>query len=405
MKIKVALVLVFLLCFGSPVSAQSSSGDAILVLKDIQKPQEVSPGDSFDVSFKVESGWYADTSEIYVYLEGGYPLLNSSPSEPKYIKRLGYETHSKTSSSLSYTLFADKSAPAGTYSFDVVLTYRRYADTLGIAGGYNRYREVIPMTIEVVGEPVVEVFVKSSTPGEIKSGDEAEIRLEAVNVGTEEARNVLIFPASTSEIDVLWFSSAVYVGDVSPQKSKTAAFSIEVNENVAAREYKIPMNVTYESPDGEVFAKLREISIPIEESADFNVEPVANSANVNDKEKMITFDVQNTGDKLAEEVKATLRASYPFTPTGNEYFIGELKPGEDIVVSFHIDVDSDAAAQKYPVDIIIQWEDEDIEISMIESSFVDVSAVESDPRVYYWIAGGLIALVILARIKRKIKEK
>lgn len=402
MKIKEGMVWVILMCFTSPVFAQSSSGDAGLILKDVQLPDGVDPGDSFDISFKVENSWYADTREIYVYLEGGYPLLNASPTESRYIKRLGYEVPSKTSTPLTFDLFVDRSASAGYYTVDLVLTYRRYTNTLGVAGGYERYREVIPLLIEVKGKPDIEVFVKSSKPGEIKSGEEAQIRLEVVNVGTEEARNILIFPDSIEEIEVLWFSRTVYVGGVAPQKSKTAVVSIDVEENVGAGEYGLPVKVNYETPDGDVITDSLEINIPVKESVDFIIVPVVNSAIAGVKEKMITFTVQNTGDNLAEEVKATLRASYPFTPTGNEYFVGELPAGKSTQVIFHVDLDSDAATQKYPIDIIIQWEEDDQEYSKTESSFVDVSSVESDLKKYSWIlVGFFVILIVLIRIKKK----
>lgn len=402
MGIKEAMIGILLLCFTCPVFAQTSSGDAVLVLKDIQIPADIHPGDSFNVSFKVENSWYADTKEIYVYLEGGYPLLNKSPTEAHYIKRLSYEYFGKTSAPLSFDLSVDKSAAAGTYTVNVVLTYRRYSEALGLSGGSERYRQVIPILIKVKGRPGIEVFVKSSQPGEIKSGDDAEIRLEAVNTGTEEARNVLILSDSIEEIDVLWSTRTVYVGDIGPQKSKTAVISIDVEEAIDAGEYGLPIKITYETPEGEKISTSGEINITIKESVDFAIAPVANSANAGDKEKMITFNVQNSGNNLAEEVKATLRASYPFTPTGNEFFVGELQPGESTHVSFHVDVDSDAASQRYPIDIIIQWKEDDKQYSKTKSSFVEVFTVDDEWQRYALIAVGVIAfLTVLIRIKRK----
>ena len=403
MKIKAGIFGMLILCFISPTFAQTGSGST-LILKDIQMSSDIYSGDAFNISFKVENGWYAEAKEVYIYLEGGYPLLNISPTESYYIKTLGYESSSKTSAPFYFDLTVDKSAPGGFYEVNAVLSYRRYTDVVGVSGGYGRYEDVVPILVKVKGKPDIKVFVKSSKPGEIKSGEEAEIQLEAVNVGTEEARNILIFPGSIPEIEVLWFSRTVYVGDVAPQKSKTALISIDAEENIDAGEYALPLNVTYETLDGELLSEFGEIRIPIEESVDFAIKPVSNTAIAGVKEKMITFDLKNTGDNLAEEVKATLRASYPFTPTGNEYFIGELKPGGSTEVSFHVDLDSDAATQKYPIDIIIQWEEDDVENSMTKSSFVDVSSVESDFERYSWIiAGFFVILIFLIRIKKKKK--
>lgn len=402
MKNKEAMIGILLLCFTCPVFAQTSSGDAGLVLRDIQVPPEIHPGDSFTISFKAENSWYADTKEIYVYLEGGYPILNISPTEPHYIKRLGYEYLGKTSEPLSFNLSVDKSALAGSNTVNVVLTYRRYADALGVSGGYERYREIIPLLIKVKGRPDIEIFIKSSKPSEIRSGDDAEIRLEAVNTGTEEARNVLILSDSIDEIDVLWSSRTVYVGDILPQKSKTAVISIDVDDEIDAGEYALPIKVAYESPDGETISTSGEINVAIKESVDFAIAPAVNSANAGDKEKMITFNVLNSGNNLAEEVKTFLRASYPFTPTGNEFFIGKLQPGESAHVIFHVDVDSDAASQRYPIDITIQWKEDDQQYSTTKSSFIEVFTVEEKWGNYALIAVGITAfLIILVRIKKK----
>jgi len=399
---KVSMIWIFLLYFTGTIFAQPSYGDASLVLKDIQIPPEVYPGDVFNVSLKVENSWYADTKEIYVYLEGGYPLMNISPTEPHYIKRLGYMYLGKTSKPFSFNLSVDKSAPAGFYTVNVVMTYRRYAETLGLSGGSERYREIIPLLIKVKGRADIGVFVKGSQPREIRSGDDAEIRLEVVNTGTEEARNVLILPGPIGGIDVLWSSRTVYVGDISPQKSKPSVILVDVEESVDAKEYALPIKVIYETPDGEKITTSGEINISIKESADFDIAPVENSANVGEKEKMITFNIQNSGNNLAEDMKTTLMASYPFTPTGNEFFVGKLEPGESVKVSFHVDVDSDAASQKYPVDIIIQWTEDDQQYSKTKSSFIEVFTVENNWQSYAGIAVGVIALlIIVTRIKRK----
>jgi hypothetical protein len=402
MKNKGAVIGILLLCFTCPVFAQTSSGDAGLALKNIQIPADIYPGDSFNISFKVENSWYADAKDIYVYLEGGYPLLNTSPTGAHYINRLGYTYPLKTGGPFSFNLLADKSAPAGFYGVNVVLTYTRYADGLGLSGGYERYREIIPILIEVKGRPDIEVFVKSSQPREIRAGDDVEIQLETVNTGTEEARNVIILPDSIEGIDVLWSSRTVYVGDIGPQKSKTAVISIDVAEDVDAKEYGLPIKVAYESPDGENISNSGKINVVIKESVDFTIAPVANSAGAGEKEKMITFEIQNSGNNLAEEVKVILRASYPFTPTGNEFFIGELQPGESAHVSFHVDVDSDAASQKYPVDIIIQWKEDDKQYSDTKSSFIEVFPVKDSLKIYAAIAVCAIAfLIILIRIGKR----
>ncbi|MEE9474858.1 MAG: hypothetical protein V3V36_04215, partial [Candidatus Hydrothermarchaeaceae archaeon] len=76
--------------------------------------------------------------------------------------------------------------------------------------------------------------------------------------------------------------------------------------------------------------------------------------------------------------------------------------GESAHVSFHVDVDSNAASQKYPVDIIIQWKEDDKQYSDTKSSFIEVFPVKDSLKIYAAIAVCAIAfLIILIRIGKR----
>jgi hypothetical protein len=75
------------------------------------------------------------------------------------------------------------------------------------------------------------------------------------------------------------------------------------------------------------------------------------------KNAEITVYVENIGINPAKEVQFTLAAEYPFTPTGKSYFIDQIMPGETKAVIFHLDVDSSAAAQNFPIDMTMNWKE------------------------------------------------
>jgi len=67
--------------------------------------------------------------------------------------------------------------------------------------------------------------------------------------------------------------------------------------------------------------------------------------------------VKNFGINTADQVQLNLAAEYPFTPTGKTYFIDGIKPGETKAAIFHVDVDSSAAAQMFPLDMTLGWKE------------------------------------------------
>jgi hypothetical protein len=283
-----------------------------------------------------------------------------------------------------------------------VVSYRRYSDAIGMRGGYGRYQTVIPVRLTVDGLPDVDIFVKKSIPTEIHAGDTAELILKVVNIGTEKARNILLYTSSVEGVDVSWFSRTFYVGDLLPQGDGTARITVEVDEDVRAGVYSLPVKILYQTPRGRMMKKEDVINITVEESADFSVYPLSVGVNSSDKDKQITYRLMNTGNREAEDVKVILKASYPFTLTGSEYFVGMLSPGESEEISFHVDVDSDASSQKYPVDIIVQWKEGDREYSKTKSSYVEVSSVKHIWPVYAGIVLSVIAfLILLSRIMRR----
>lgn len=375
----------------APVNAQNAG---VLELENISIPTPVCPGDTFNISFNIRNAWYGSIRDAYIHLEGDYPLLNTSPTTPTRIRGLGWGWFANVVP-MSFDLTVDKSAIAGSYSVDVVLTYTRYSGAVGRAGAYERYRQVVPILITVKGMPKIDLFVKSSEPQKIKAGDTADLNLKVVNIGTDEAKNILLSTESQKPVDVLWFSKVVHVGDLSPQASKTASLSIEIDDDAEAKAYRLPIKIVYETDEGEVLSASDYLGITVEESADFVISPVSNSANSGDRDKRVVFNIKNSGTKPAEDVKVILRANYPFTPTGNEYFLGTLNPEESMDVSFHIDVDSDASSQRYPVDMIIQWKEDNDEYTKTKSSFIDIQRLKPNWQIYAAMLSGLVILIVI----------
>ncbi len=381
--------------------AQGSDGEGVVILENISIPENVYPGDNITISFSARNSWYGDLRDGYVHLEGGAPFLKTSPTEPKRIREMEYWWVENKAVPLSFTLAVDKGAKAGSYTVNVVFTYTRYSDAASIKG-FERFKQVEPLTIEVRGRPELKVVVRSSEPTKIRAGDLAEIRISVVNLGSEEVRNVLLYAKSSPPVDLMWQSEVLYIDEIPPQGQGSTAITVDVSDKAKAGRYRLPLTISYEDRDAKRLEIESAIPVTIEESADFDVMPLLNRVESDIRDERVTFEVVNTGSKDAEELKAILKASYPFTPTGNEYFVGLLKPGDKAELAFHVDVDDDASTQRYPVDVILQWKEEGDEYSEKMSSYIDVTKADGWEGVY---AASFLGLLFLILLMKKFLER
>lgn len=386
------------------VHGETSSGDPALLLKDLRIPEEIHGGDEFNVSFNVVNQWFYDITEISVYMEGNDLFLNKSPSEPIFVEKL-FAQGGKTSRPLLFFLKADDSLDEGTYFVNVVLTYNRYSAAAALAGrgAIDRYRAIIPIQIKVMGSPHLDFFVKGSDPLKIRPGDTADISFKVINTGDDEAKNILLYPHSIEEIHVLWSSRAVYVGDIPPGGASSSSIQLEAGDKIPENEYTLPMVLRYENNKGKEFSENRSFLIEIEGMADFEIKNMGETLKSGEKNRPVNFTVRNSGSRKAEELKAILKASYPFTPTGNEYYIGDLAPGEETQVYFHVDTDSAASTQRYPIDVVLKWEEDDDRFTDTISSFIEI--VWEPPKSYKNEIIIFVVFIFLVMVLRKIVKK
>ncbi len=517
MRILIVALLIFMALLGH-AEAQIDGGNSLIISDLKTTPEEVHPGENFTLSFRVVSSWGWDRliKDAYVHLEGGYPFLTISPTQPQRLRGLGYDIDWWVSRGalVSYNLSVDPDAVAGVYTLNAVFSYTRYSDAVGTRGGDERFTEVHPIAIKVVGSPELEVYIKSSQPEKPQPGDTVSLTLKIANLGSDSARNVLIYTGTLRGIAPEWNSRVMYLGDIAPKGSANAFITLETSSALSPGEYNLPVSLLYQdgsrwvrknssiaitigdghdidvyvessrparpkpgdsvelllrvvnygsSPakeavlevgstdeigpiwssrrvymgdipaKGSVVAKVEleaeesaipgdyslpvvvksrgavltkgNIPITLHSEADFEIKPVQNLVKAGESEQGISFKIENTGTEAAKQIRLTLRANYPFTPVGNEYYIERLAPGESAVANFHVDVDSDAAEQRYPVDVVIKWTEEDDEEEQVKVKYSYVEVQKGKSRIAYYAAALLGAVAVAAALIRKRRRK
>lgn len=370
-----------------------------LVVENILAPQ-VLPGKSFNLTFTVRNAYKFEIENIYVQLQGGYPFLQISPTEAFHLDRL---SPGESISISKFQLTVDSNAIAGDYTLNVILTYTAFEP------GKTPYVSKISterITITVSGKPEILLSVTASQPEKIRPGCVAKIALKASNFGTDIAKDIWIYPLDSYPFEVLWASQAIYVGDLSPKSAVVETIQVEVNESAEAKNWVLPIRMIYANKYGVATSKIVNLSVKLEPTAKFEIIGTSSDPKEikpDDKGDRIFVQIKNKGTATAKEIKLNLRTDYPITPSGKTYYIDSLAPGETTTGIFHIDVDSDAKPQAYPVDVQISWTEGVDHLVDTKSTAILVS-----PSIYtrtYLIIGGIIGIIVIAAILLKRRKK
>ena len=164
------------------------------------------------------------------------------------------------------------------------------------------------------------------------------------------------------------------IGDVLGGASGQSKFNVKVEADAPSGTYTLPVSVKYtylESAEQVGTDSLnynyvtKNIVIPL--AVTIRSEVVVNVQNVSAEqlnvgtEGYLTLTLQNTGNVNAKKavVKIIRNGASPITPTDSSVFIGDF--GKDAVVTckYRVAVSTQAAAQTYPVDVIVAYEDQD----------------------------------------------
>jgi len=205
-------------------------------------------------------------------------------------------------------------------------------------------------------------------------------------------------------------------------------FSIKISSRAPAGEYPLELDLTYdyqynaevdaEELDPEIGLRgfvssywyqtaNQTITIPVavKEEANFEITDAGAELHGGEKDGVITVTYKNIGEEPAEDAIARLSVFKPFSSTDDQAYIGTLAPGEEMMVSFRIDVDSDATAKPYSINSEIKYIDLQGETVISESMKIPVNVSPAERS--YTLPGTIILILLLAggwRLYRRRKR-
>jgi len=396
-------LLAFLVLFSALAFAESADR---VVISDLRLDKTPHPGDSFNASFRIKNIYDWELTDVNVRATGGYPLLRVSPKDVSYIRKI---LPHQASDMLSTVLKVEPDAVSGDYTFFIEASFITFAYNTNVQTHTTR----IPITVNVLGAPSLAADVTGSTPEEISKGDFANISVEIWNNGSGKAKDIWLSLADTADIDIELPFERLYLGEIDARNSRSVRISLKVQDTAAPIVHELPAKITYADEYGNGYEHSLSLAIESSKEADFALESATGELRPGAKDALVNVKVKNTGSRKAENVRLSLVSRYPFFATGKTFYVKQLDIGETAVIGFHVNVDENAAAQDYPVDVEIEWKESKTEKASLErfaikvgkslgaqDSFIDRLVIQKDVRLWLGLLGIVLFLALLFRVGR-----
>ncbi len=164
------------------------------------------------------------------------------------------------------------------------------------------------------------------------------------------------------------------VGDILGGAAAKATFNIRIPAGLSSGTYTLPLSATYtylssaEQIGGDsitysyrdVHATLP-VKIVVKPEIVVSVDNVTAEALNVGTEGYLNLTITNTGAEHGKDaiVKIVRNGQSPITPVDSSVYLGDFAPGETVQVRYKVAVSSEAAAQSYPVDLVVSYNDAD----------------------------------------------
>lgn len=234
----------------------------------------------------------------------------------------------------------------------------------------------------------------------IEPGDVVNVDVYVKNVGLGDLNDMTVelgnatlpFVSASGDIEV-------YLGDLSANDVRTAAFSIIVNKDAETTAYRVPVTIKYYDESSVLHTDIKYIGLKISGQPDFIVTLEDDSAMYAGSTGELTISIANRGTATANFL--TLRFDSTFDITPAEYYVGNLDPDDYETVTLSIDLSSVPAA-KHPLLIEMAYKDP-YNQELSESVSIDFTAHRIQPAGIPLIAQLIVIGIVIITLYWKRK--
>ncbi len=312
-------------------SASSTSGstvDALSIYSLQINPNPISAGSNITISLQIYDSYTATLQNVNLELEGSYPILNVSPSNPYLISSIGQGLYGGLNSYLTYQIKIPKNTPSGNYTLDLVAQYQTSQTTSGVDTIVTG-TSTMPITFYVHGLPRISInpSISRITPGNVSA-----VSMGVMNSGYGTARNITITLLNSSGFSPTG-TKTFSIGSLSAGTSENLEATYLVNSHITNGTYYIPVYVTYSSDQGTPYNQTVNQTIEARiQNPDIVTSIVASDPATlySGYNQSLTLDIQNIGYGNANNVSVVVTplSGVSILSSVRRFFIGSLAPGQ-----------------------------------------------------------------------------
>ncbi|BDC18169.1 hypothetical protein [Acidianus sp. HS-5] len=249
-----------------------------------------------------------------------------------------------------------------------------------------------------------------------------DVRVEAIilNHGSGIAQNAFIYLKSPFKVVS---ENNISLGAIPSGVPINATFLINVPNSTKPGNYNLTFVIKYDGGELE-----KTVNITVYDKADIVIEKVIYpTINPGSSKVPITIILKNIGNATACNVKVILGSSNVITPhvstsnplealTASEQEIGNLKPDQEVNVTYVVDISSGASPGYYPFSVILVWnqtgslyplaqtDESTVHVCPTLLSQITSYAIVSIPVIYIIIVAIIIIIIIAIAAARRGKK-
>lgn len=219
--------------------------------------------------------------------------------------------------------------------------------------------QTVPLTVIVQNSGLIDSKVVGST---IVDRNDLPNTAKSVTVGLGGVSGIAV------ETD------AQMIGDILGGAAAKATFNVRIPAGLASGTYTLPLSTTYtylataEQIGGDsityTYRDVHEtlpVKIVVRPEVALSVRNVTTEALNVGTEGYLNLTLTNVGAERGRDaiVRILRNGQSPITPVDSSVYLGDFAPGQTVQVRYKVAVSSEAAAQSYPVDIVVSYFDTD----------------------------------------------
>lgn len=273
-----------------------------------------------------------------------------------------YLGHLKRGDTKQALFYIKAMAPAGEYRACLILKYKNsFGDE--VVSERHHFKIIIDSS-----ESLKIVKVEARNVG---VGLNGELVVDVKNEMEYSIRDITFFIISP-ESTITPISSSYFIGELKPGEIGRAKFRLSVSGDAVSGFHRLYVVERYDLGDAEDFVSVTEIPVFVESKmAYFEVLSIQSDL-YPDETGDVIVKIRNAGSLTVHNAVVKLELNPPLTIAGGSslssligvtqpglYFVGTIKPGDIALARFKVHVDKDAGAGFYPVNVIVEYYDDE----------------------------------------------